>query len=128
MRLVSTALVATGNAGQREAAIAASLAALPAGLRSALILEGMPDPNSPLLNAADAVDAVDYSVARIAPGCPCCIGNLTMRVTLNRILRNPPQHLFISLASPAHLEQVRAFLQSAPYDAYLQLLPDLLTA
>jgi G3E family GTPase len=86
------------------------------------LLDCMPDSASAL---AGMQSNKDYSIARIAPGCPCCIGNLTMRVTLNRMLRHPPDYLFISLASTAHLEQTRQFLASSPYDTYLQLNTDL---
>lgn len=60
-------------------------------------------------------------VFRIAPGCPCCSGNLTMRVTLNRILRRPPQRLYLSLASAAHLPQIRNFLKEEQYQSLLSL-------
>jgi hypothetical protein len=64
-------------------------------------------------------------IARIAPGCPCCTGNLTMRVTLNRLLRHSPAQLYISLASASHLDQVRAFLSMQSYRPLLQLTADL---
>jgi G3E family GTPase len=117
-----TTLVSGANGSQRESGIAKALATLPLRSRIAVILEGMPDSASAL---AGMQSNKDYSIARIAPGCPCCIGNLTMRVTLNRMLRHPPDYLFISLASTAHLEQTRQFLASSPYDTYLQLNTDL---
>ncbi len=60
-------------------------------------------------------------VARIAPGCPCCIGNLTMRVTLNRLLRNHPRHLYLALAPTSHLQQIISWLTLPPYDELLTL-------
>lgn len=72
-----TTLVTGAGAAQREAAIAA---ALDPALTTALILEGIPSGHSPLDTASG------LRVARIAPGCPCCSGNMTMRVTLNRLL------------------------------------------
>jgi hypothetical protein len=110
-------LVTGARASAREAAIAAAID--PAAV-TALILEGLPDSNSNL----DALSALS-TVIRIAPGCPCCIGNLTMRVTLNRILRHPPARLYISLATATHLDQIRRFLMQAPYDALLTLTDDM---
>jgi len=121
-------LVTGGSAGAREAAIAAMITsgntqhgAAPTG-NVAIILEGMPD-------GADRFATISphrsLSIARIAPGCPCCIGNLTMRVTLNRILRHPPEKLYVSLALSDHLEQVRAFLMQQPYNNLLTLTKDI---
>jgi len=62
---------------------------------------------------------------RIAPGCICCTGNLTMKVTLNRILRQHPQQLYLSLADSRHLPQIRQFLQQEPYDKWLGLTKEL---
>lgn len=104
-------LVAGGDAGAREAAIAKVLAE--SDLSTALILEGMP------------LDALDFdasiAVSRIAPGCPCCTGRLTMQVTLNRILRHPPQHLYVSIANEMHLDAIRDFVSQPPYDSLLTL-------
>ena len=117
--MTSATLVAGGSYAAREAAIAALLQP---GQRSAAILEGLPDgkPGSPLDLALDAGD-----IKRVAPGCLCCTGNLTMRVTLNRVLRHPPQRLFISLANADHLEQIRAFLCAPAYQPLLRLTADL---
>ncbi|GAA4021285.1 GTPase [Actimicrobium antarcticum] len=117
--MIPVTLVSGASARQREAAIAKALTALPASMQVALLLEGLPSPEAPLINGAR------LSIARIAPGCPCCIGNLAMRVTLNRILRHPPGHLFLALASSAHREQVRQFLAATPYDTHLMLTPDI---
>lgn len=115
---VSTTLVIGSSAGARETVIAAAIAgAVPCN--TAVILEGMPD-GIERLASTDTL-----SIARIAPGCPCCIGNLTMRVTLNRILRHAPARLYISLATAAHLHQVRQFLSEAPYDRLLVLTADI---
>ena len=112
-------LVVGGCYAAREAAIAASLQP---GQHSAAILEGLPDgkPGSALEQALGP-DAI----RRVAPGCLCCTGNLTMRVTLNRVLRYPPQRLFISLANADHLEQIRAFLGTPSYQPLLTLTADL---
>lgn len=117
-----TTLVTGPTAAKREAAIAALLEPQ---LSTALILEGLPD------GGAGALDGNMHSatllVSRIAPGCLCCTGNLTMRVTLNRMLRKHPDHLYIALANAEHLDQIRLFLSQAPYDSLLQLTADLQT-
>jgi hypothetical protein len=113
-----TTLVTGGSASAREAAIAALL---DSQRSTALILEGLSDGNDPFVQFCDVAD---FQIKRIAPGCVCCIGNLTLRVTLNRILRNPPARLFLSLAAASHIEKVRTFLTDAPYDALLKLTDD----
>ena len=114
-----TTLVVGATYAAREAAIAA---ALPSDQQSAVILEGLPDgkPGAPL-DIALSADAI----RRVAPGCLCCAGNLTMRVTLNRVLRHPPQRLFISLADAGHLEQIRTFLSTPSYQPLLTLTTDM---
>jgi G3E family GTPase len=85
---------------------------------NAVIIEGIANGNSKL----GEIDQNDnLIIQRIAPGCPCCIGNLTMRVTLNRLLRKSPHHLYISLASNEHLPTIREFLQTAQYKDLLTL-------
>lgn len=112
-------LVIGARASARETAIAA---AIDPHLSTALILEGLPNGKSPL----DAFTGISsMQTARIAPGCLCCTGNLTMRVTLNRMLRNAPERLYIGLATTTHLDQLRRFLTQAPYDALLTLTDDL---
>lgn len=130
-------LVTGAHAAAREGAIAAAIR--PASNANsipnasiALILEGFP---SGLSQHASALDPQHNpalrQAARIAPGCLCCVGNLTLKVTLNRILRQPPQRLhclqflYISLATATHIAQVRAFLSQPPYDRLLSLTDDL---
>jgi len=118
-RLPAT-LVTGASAAAREAAIAAQLAELPTssdGAFSVVILEGLPSGSSPL----DASPSV--RLVRLAAGCPCCAGNLVLRVTLNRLLRQQPERLFIGLASSEHLDQLRSWLQQPPYDQLLALEP-----
>jgi len=115
--LIPTTIVTGPGAGRREAAIAALID--PAGEgATAVILEGLPD-GTLLLDASPTL-----LLARIAPGCLCCAGNLVMRVTLNRLLRQHPTRLFIGLASGEHLGQLRSWLSSSPYDQLLSLTPD----
>jgi hypothetical protein len=108
-------LVSGGSYVQREAAIAASLVNISNDETTAVILEGLPDGKNVLS------DGISLRVHRIAPGCMCCIGNLAMRVTLNRIFRLSPGNLFISLSSAEHLEKVILFLQQPAYANLLEL-------
>ncbi|QNA87853.1 GTPase [Massilia sp. Dwa41.01b] len=115
-----TTLVVGPDAARREAAIAQALE-LP-DLREdrvAILLEGMPSGTSPFESSENLL------ISRIAPGCLCCAGNLVMRVTLNRLLRQRPARLFIGVASAEHLDQLRSWLSTAPYDQLLALTPDL---
>lgn len=107
-------LVSGGSYAQREAAIAASIVKISNDETIAVVLEGLPDGTNVL------TDSISLSVHRIAPGCMCCIGNLAMRVTLNRILRYSPRHLFVSLSSAEHVENVKLFLQGPVYVNLLQ--------
>jgi hypothetical protein len=120
---VATTLVTGPGAAARERAIAARLrspdAAESSGLQ-AVILEGIASGNSPL----DSLPP-NAQLARIAPGCLCCTGNLVLRVTLNRMLRQRPERLFIGVADSEHLDQLRSWLQSEPYDQLLTLTADL---
>lgn len=85
---------------------------------TAVIIEGIANGNSKL----EKIDQeVNLTIYRIAPGCPCCTGSLTMRVTLNRLLRKPPHYLYISLASNEHLTSIREFLQAPQYKNLLTL-------
>ena len=105
-------LVIGNSAAAREAAIAASIDPT---LGTVLILEGLPSPH-PIAESSE-----NLRIIRIAPGCLCCIGNLAMRVTLNRVLRHPPARLFIGLTTSVHLDLIRDFLLQPPYDALLTL-------
>ncbi len=118
MKRIPATLVTGASAALREAAIAA---ALQAGHRTELILEGLPDGSPPF---GDPLPAW-LTVTRVAPGCICCTGNLTMRVTLNRALRRHPERLYIGLASSAHLPQIRQFLLQEPYAEWLSLTKEL---
>lgn len=114
------ATLVTGDGGAlREAAIAADLADCPSGASCAVLLEGLPD------GQAHLTPSSTLSIQRIAPACLCCTGNLVLRVTLNRILRLRPERLYIGVATTDHLDQLRSWLQSSPYDQLLELTPDL---
>jgi hypothetical protein len=113
--MTALTLVSGADYAGREAEIAIRLASLPVTSRCAAILEGLPQGQMTLLSAPM------LQVHRLAPACMCCIGNLSLRVTLNRILREPPAHLFLALATVSHLENILAMLQQAPYDGLLQI-------
>lgn len=127
---VPLTLVSGGSYQQREAAIhdaiqrssAASdvtpsstsdAASASAAAIHAVILEGLPDGKMILS------ESPQLSLQRIAPGCFCCIGNLPMRVSLNRALRQPVQRIYLGVASSAHLDAIRSALLASPYDQLL---------
>lgn len=118
MTRIPATLVTGSSAARREAAIAG---ALEKQERTTLILEGLPDGTSPFGEPPPSW----LTIIRIAPGCICCSGNLTMRVTLNRVLRQHPGRLYIGVANSAHLPQIRQFLQQEPYDKWLSLTSEL---
>lgn len=113
-----TILVYGSSSYAREEAIASRF---DSDLTTVVIAEGIAGSNAALQDLKESATQTQLQVFRIAPGCPCCSGNLTMRVTLNRILRRPPQRLYLSLASAAHLPQIRHFLQEAQYQSLLTL-------
>jgi len=116
--MTPSTLVVGGSAAERERAIVAAVSRAPA-LPTVALLEGLPDAG------ADAAHPPQLQTIHIAPGCPCCIGSLTLRVTLNRILRRPPARLYIGLAATPHLPRLRELLRQPPYDALLQWSDDL---
>lgn len=111
----------------REALIAARLAH-DAALSTVVILEGLPSGQAPLADLAEvAAHSAPLQVLRIAPGCLHCSGNLILRVNLNRVLRRPPERLYLGLASGEHLALLRDFLMAPPYATLLDLQADLLS-
>ena len=112
-----TTLVAGQDADAREAVMAAAIAADEPGCSVALILEGVPTVAAGFGSSAQVI--------RIAPGCPCCTGRLTMQVMLNRVLRQPPARLYIGLANGEHIKTFRDFLMQPPYASLLILTEDI---
>lgn len=112
-------LVLGGSAVHRERAIASDV---PSGMVCAAIIEGLPSGEAPLQALPPGVS---LDVFRVAPGCPCCTGNLTMQVMLNRALRRSPAKLYLSLADATHREQIVLFLQAPQYLERLAIGPDL---
>ena len=111
-------LVYGGSPSDREKAIAATV--LPAG--AGVIVEGLPDGTDMLENLAASRQ---LQLQRIAPGCPCCHGNLTVRVTLNRMLRLKPTQIYLGIADASHLPAIRKFLQENQYREKLSLGPEI---
>ena len=112
-------LVYGRSSKEREQAIATQLNKT---CINVVIAEGIADGSAAL---ADMSEQKILRLFRIAPGCPCCTGNLTMRVTLNRILRQPPQAIYLSLSSNTHLPEIRKFLQDPQYINLLSLTEDI---
>ncbi|MDY7546640.1 GTPase [Glaciimonas sp. CA11.2] len=120
-------LVTGPSATRRESAVwlsikteATSLQQMPGII--GVILEGLPDGKSP-----PEPTHFTLHIKRVAPGCLCCIGLLTLRVTLNRLLRDRPARLYISIADATHIDKIRALLSTSPYDEWLTLTDDIAT-
>ena len=109
-------LVYGANQSEREHAIKTHINPR---LFTMALLEGGALENTPLNSVAL------LKVVRMAPGCPCCSGNLTMRVMLNRALKEKPDLVFLSLANSLHLTSIRDFLQEDQYSGRLDLGVDL---
>lgn len=107
-------LVYGGTPSDREKAIASAATAT----GTSVIIEGLPD-GAGLLE--DLAAASKLQLQRIAPGCPCCHGNLTVRVMLNRMLRRAPQQIYLGIADASHLQTIREFLQEDQYRERLLL-------
>ena len=107
-------LVYGGTASDREKAIASVVSQTSVGV----IIEGLPDGTGLL---EDLASASQLQLQRIAPGCPCCHGNLTVRVMLNRMLRQAPQQIYLGIADASHLPAIRKFLQEDQYQKRLLL-------
>jgi hypothetical protein len=111
---IALVLVAGSNYQAREAWIAAAIAALPSNEKTGVLLEGLPT-GILLLQSQDQL-----IIERIAPGCLCCIGQLAMRVTLNRLLRQNLKNLYIAINDTQHLAQLQQAFLLSPYDQILQ--------
>ena len=109
---VPLTIVAGATPALREASIQALLAHNRAA-RVAVLLEGLPSEKTPLEEAAGR------RIVRTAPGCLCCVGNLVMRVQLNRLLRDKPECIYIGIASAEHLESLQTLLCTPEYRAVL---------
>ena len=83
------------------------------GSKQLIILEGGPGN----LTAPD-----DIVLIQLPPGCPCCVGQLILNVTLTRAIRQwQPQRLWIEIASTEHLPAVRKHLTQGNFAELLSL-------
>lgn len=66
----------------------------------------------------------DVPIARLAPGCVCCVGELPLRVTLARVLRAyRPQSVLLLLSDTAHLGRVLSRLDGGQLGVTLEIEP-----
>jgi G3E family GTPase len=110
---VPAVIVTAGTHASQAAAIEALLDARPASERWAVLAASR-------VMAGDTVPAIASRagvVVHEAPfGCACCIGNVTFRVTLTRLLRESrPARLIVQLAPEDHAERAIAALGMDPW-------------
>lgn len=118
-KLTKLTIVAGGSYSEREAWITTALQKLCSQSAAeyqkyGVLLEGLPT-GSMSLQASSHI-----KLERIAPGCFCCIGQIAMRVTLNRLLRQGLSHLFIAINDADHLPALNTSLSSPIYARILQ--------
>lgn len=118
--MLETSLVVGGTAAAREASLVNTIDVT---VTNFIVFEGLPGGRADFVQL---IHTTQTQIIRIAPGCPCCTGNLILRVTLNRILRHhQPHHLYLCLANNQHLAAFRIFLAQPPYDKLLHLNQDI---
>jgi hypothetical protein len=110
-------LIAGGSYLDREKLITTAYEAYLSPLKplSAVILEGIPTGNSLLDSFPQLL------IERVASGCFCCIGQLVMKVTLNRILRKHPLFVYIGISDSQHLINLQDVLYQPPYKNWLEI-------
>ncbi len=65
----------------------------------------------------------DVALARLAPGCVCCVGEVPLRTALTRIVRAyRPHELLLLIAADEHRERVRRLLRAVPLGRPIELL------
>jgi hypothetical protein len=63
------------------------------------------------------------ALARLAPGCVCCAGEVLLRTTLTRIVRaHRPAEVLVLIAADAHLQRVRRLLGELSLGAPVNVL------
>ncbi len=88
----------------------------PSGQPVSLLLEGAP------LKGAEVEPLPGRYVHVLAPACLCCLGHLTLRVTLARVLQHEaPTRLLLALADPQHRLRMITMLGSPPWNDWLDL-------
>jgi hypothetical protein len=113
--VIQVVICAGGSYASREASIASALQSDHLTSKVAVLLEGLPSEQSFLENSTR------LTVERIAPGCFCCIGQLAMRVTLNRLIRKQPEILYLAINDASHLHSLQTALTAEPYSNLLKL-------
>lgn len=115
--LVETRLVAGLPGPERADRLKALIKQAPRAARISAILEGMA-----VDGTVELVSQPNLHVHVLAPGCVCCIGNLTLRVTLARVLqRESPDMLLLAIADTRHLNAVENMLRNPPYGSLLKI-------
>jgi hypothetical protein len=103
---VRVSLRAAATDAERDAAIAAWLQALPAGMvqaRRAIIAEGV---------LFDRAGPQGVPLIGLTAGCPCCAGLVALRVKLARTLRSiRPTAVLLLVLSADHLPRLRRMLE-----------------
>lgn len=118
LRDLPTDILAGGDRATQRAMIDTWLAARPASDCWAVLTgSGWLDQESvPARGRAGVV------IRRLPPGCACCIGNISFKVALSRLLREVrPDHLIIILAPNDHLDQVLAMLRGEYWREVLRM-------
>lgn len=113
--MIPTTLIVGATAQDRERTIAGLIRRHHEAPHCAVLLEGLSG-GTPILESLPHV-----TVTRIAPGCVCCSNQMVMRTYLHRLIRQQPDHLYLSLADHTHLNNVRNALQRDGYENVLTL-------
>jgi G3E family GTPase len=93
---VATVVVTGARGAGKTTWLAHELARRPAGERRAVLLTEAGEASLPAMP--------DVTVVAAEPGCICCVGQVSLRVALTRLLREArPQRLYLELGEPAHL-------------------------
>lgn len=93
---VATVVVTGARGAGKTTWLAGELARRPPGERRAVLLAEVGEGALPPMANVTTVAA--------EPGCICCVGQVSLRVALTRLLRDArPQRLYLELGEPAHL-------------------------
>jgi G3E family GTPase len=93
---VATVLVSGARGAGKTTLLGALLDARPAGERQAVLLTEAGE--------ARLAPRASLTIVEADPGCICCVGQVSLRVALTRLLREArPERLYVELAEPAHL-------------------------
>jgi G3E family GTPase len=93
---VPTVVVTGARGAGKTTWLAHALDARPAAERRAVLLTEV--------GAASLDPRRNVTVAAAEPGCICCVGQVSLRIALTRLLRESmPARLYLELGEPAHL-------------------------